>query len=173
MPVPWPVAASSNSCRTWKGLIYRVGPVGGLLEIGVSNRRGCSVIRRRPFTVISGQISKDGNGVLLAGHLGEQLTAEDGAKAARDCALNILAQAQAALGTLDNVARIVRLNGFVAAAPGFTEHPQVINGASDLMVEVFQDRGRHTRAAIGVASLPAGVAVEIDAVIEIASSNAR
>lgn len=122
---------------------------------------------------ISGQISKDGNGVLLAGHLGEQLTAEDGAKAARVCALNILAQAQAALGTLDNVARIVRLNGFVTAAPGFTEHPQVINGASDLMVEVFQDRGRHTRAAIGVASLPAGAAVEIDAVIEIASSNAR
>lgn len=126
-----------------------------------------------PFSVVndllfvSGQISKESDGTLISGHLGDTLTVDQGQQAACACALHILAQAQAALGTLDRVTQVVRLNGFVAATAAFTEHPQVINGASDLMVDVFADAGRHTRAAIGVASLPLGCAVEIDAVLKV------
>lgn len=119
---------------------------------------------------ISGQISKSGTGTLISGHLGDTLSTDEGTKAARICALNILAQAQSAIGSLDRIEHLVRLNGFVAATPNFTEHPQVINGASDLMVQVLGDAGRHTRAAIGVASLPLGAAVEIDAVLQIADA---
>ena len=99
---------------------------------------------------ISGQISKAGDGTITAGQLGGGLTVAEGREAARLCALNILAQARAALGNLDRIKQIIRLNGFVNAAPGFTEHPQVMNGASDLMVEVLGDKGRHTRVAVGV-----------------------
>lgn len=116
---------------------------------------------------VSGQIAKRADGHLLTGKLGADLTVEEGQEAARVCALNILAQAKAALGDLSLVRSIVRLNGFVNATPDFTDQPQVINGASDLMCAVLGDKGRHTRAAVGVASLPAGTAVEIDAVIEI------
>jgi len=116
---------------------------------------------------ISGQVSKAGDGTLTKGQLGGGLTVEEGRQAARLCAFNILAQARAALGSLDRIAQIVRLNGFVNAAPAFTEHPQVLNGASDLMVEVLGDQGRHTRVAVGVSSLPLGCAVEVDAVIRI------
>lgn len=116
---------------------------------------------------ISGQVSKAADGSLAKGQLGGGLTVEEGRQAARLCALNILAQARAALGSLDRITQIVRLNGFVNAAPAFTEHPQVVNGASDLMVEVLGDKGRHTRVAVGVSSLPLGCAVEIDAVIRV------
>lgn|SRR5690349_18568307 len=114
---------------------------------------------------ISGQISKAGDGSIASGRLGGGLTVAEGRAAARLCALNILAQARAALGSLDRIGQIVRLNGFVNAAPEFTEHPQVLNGASDLMVEVLGDKGRHSRVAVGVSSLPLGCAVEVDAVI--------
>jgi enamine deaminase RidA (YjgF/YER057c/UK114 family) len=114
---------------------------------------------------ISGQISKAADGTIASGRLGGGMTVAEGNAAARLCALNILAQAKAALGSLDRVAQIVRLNGFVNAAPEFTEHPQVLNGASDLMVEVLGDKGRHTRVAVGVSSLPLGCAVEVDAVL--------
>lgn len=116
---------------------------------------------------VSGQISVNAEGTVLAGRLGDGLDVEHGQRAARASALNLLAQAQAALGSLDRIAQVVRLNGFVAATPDFTGHPQVINGASDMMVEVFEDAGRHTRAAVGVASLPLGCAVEIDAIFKI------
>jgi enamine deaminase RidA (YjgF/YER057c/UK114 family) len=119
--------------------------------------------------LISGQISKAADGSITTGQLGGGLTVAEGREAARLCALNILSQAQAALGSLDRIAQVVRLNGFVNAAPSFTEHPQVINGASDLMVEVLGDRGRHSRVAVGVSSLPLGCAVEVDAVILIES----
>ena len=118
---------------------------------------------------ISGQISKADDGTLLSGQLGDSVTVTQGQAAARVCALNILAQAQSALSNLDRVAQVVRLNGFISATPQFRDHPQVINGASDLMVEIFEDRGRHTRAAVGVASLPLGCAVEIDAVFKIST----
>ncbi len=116
---------------------------------------------------ISGQISKGADGNVIEGRLGAELTVEQGREAARACALAILAQAKAALGELDRIAQVVKLTGFVAATPDFVEHPQVINGASDLMVEVLGEAGRHTRAAVGVASLPLGCAVEIDAILKI------
>lgn len=117
---------------------------------------------------ISGQISKAGDGTLVAGTLGDDITVEAGQAAARLCALSILAQAKAALGDLDRIAQVVRLTGFVASTAGFTDHPKVVNGASDLMVEVLGDAGKHTRAAVGVASLPLGSAVEVDAILAIA-----
>ncbi len=114
---------------------------------------------------ISGQISRDADGTVTKGRLGAELTVEQGRAAARLAALNVLAQVKAALGELDRVAQVVRLTGFVSATPEFTDHPQVVNGASDLMVEVLGDKGRHTRAAVGVSSLPMGCAVEVDAVL--------
>lgn len=116
---------------------------------------------------ISGQISKRADGTLVTGRLGAGVTVEDGAAAARLCGLNILAQAQAALGSLDRVAQVVKLTGFVAATPEFADHPKVINGASDLMVEVLGEAGRHSRAAVGSPSLPLGSAVEVEAVLRI------
>ncbi len=105
---------------------------------------------------ISGQISKDGAGRVLTGLLGDDVSIEDGQAAARHSALNILAQAKAALGSLDRIAQVLRLTGFVASTPGFSDQPKVINGASDLLVAVLGDAGRHTRSAVGVASLPIG-----------------
>jgi enamine deaminase RidA (YjgF/YER057c/UK114 family) len=114
---------------------------------------------------ISGQISRAADGTVTEGRLGADLTVDQGRAAARLAALNVLAQAKAAVGELDRVAQIVRLTGFVNAAADFTDHPQVVNGASDLMVEVLGDKGRHTRAAVGVSSLPMGCAVEVDAIL--------
>lgn len=117
--------------------------------------------------LISGQISKAADGTVIAGLLGAACSNEDGIKAAQACALNILAQAKAALGSLERIEQVLRLTGFVASAPSFTDQPKIINGASDLMVAVLGDRGRHTRAAVGVASLPLNAAVEIDAIVKI------
>jgi len=116
---------------------------------------------------VSGQVSSAG-GEVIKGKLGENLDIEDGQKAARACALNILAQLKAACGgDLDRVKRVVKLGSFVNGAPDFTGPPQVTNGASDLMVAIFGDAGRHARFAVAVASLPLGAAVEIDGVFEI------
>jgi len=118
---------------------------------------------------ISGQLPTEGGKMVAAGHLGANVSLEDGQKAARGCAINIIAQAKAALGgDLGRVTRILRINGFVASTPDFTEQHLVINGASDLLAEVFGDAGRHSRAAVGMAALPLGAAVEIDAILEIA-----
>ena len=114
---------------------------------------------------ISGQISRAADGTVTKGRLGTDLTVDQGRAAARLSALNVLAQVKAAIGELDRIAQLVRLTGFVSAAPEFTDHPQVVNGASDLMVEVLGDKGRHTRAAVGVSSLPMGCAVEVDAIL--------
>ncbi len=114
---------------------------------------------------ISGQISRAADGSVATGRLGAGLTVEQGRAAARLSALNVLAQIKAAVGDLDRVAHIVKLTGFVNATPEFVDHPQVVNGASDLMVEALGDRGRHTRAAVGVSSLPMGCAVEVDAIV--------
>lgn len=117
---------------------------------------------------VSGQITlKDGKPLYL-GKLGAEISLEDGQSAAKLCATNIIAHLKAACdGDLDRVRRIVKLGGFVNSTPEFNDQPKVINGASDLMVAVFGDNGRHARAAVSVASLPLGVAVEIDAVVEI------
>lgn len=114
---------------------------------------------------ISGQISKAADGSVTKGRLGADLTVDQGRAAARLSALNVLAQAKAAVGDLDRISQVVRLTGFVNAAPEFVDHAQVVNGASDLMVDVLGDKGRHTRAAVGVSSLPMGCAVEVDAIL--------
>jgi enamine deaminase RidA (YjgF/YER057c/UK114 family) len=117
--------------------------------------------------LISGQLPMKDGDLAVAGALGDGVDLARGQEAARLCALNILAQAKAALGDLDRIVQLMRLNGFVNAAAGFADHPKVINGASDLMVEILGDRGRHTRIAVGCASLPLNAAVEIDAVFAI------
>ena len=117
---------------------------------------------------ISGQLPTEGGTLVAEGKLGETVSLDDGKRAARACAINIIAQAHAALdGDLDRIRRIVKINGFVASTPDFTSQHLVINGASDLFAEVFGEAGRHARAAVGMASLPLNAAVEIDAVLEI------
>ncbi|MGE3302495.1 MAG: RidA family protein [Hyphomonadaceae bacterium] len=119
------------------------------------------------LTHISGQVSIDAAGG-IKGKLGAGLDLTAGQRAARLCGLNLIAQMRRACGgDLDRVARIVKVNGFVNVAPDFDPIPAVINGASDLLVEVFGDAGRHARSAVGVANLPLGFAVEVDCVIEI------
>ncbi len=126
-----------------------------------------------PFVVsgamlyVSGQISQ-GPGGLIRGILGEDMAAEAGAAAARSCGLSLLAQVRAACGgDLDRLKRVVKLSGFVASTPAFTDQPKVVNGASDLMVEVLGEAGRHARSAVGVSALPLGVAVEVEGIFEI------
>jgi len=117
--------------------------------------------------LISGQLPMKDGAIAVTGALGAGVEVVQGQDAAKLCALNILAQAKAALGDLDRIVQLLRLNGFVSAAPGFADHPKVINGASDLMVEILGDKGRHTRIAVGCTSLPMNAAVEIDAVFAI------
>jgi len=116
---------------------------------------------------VAGQLPKDDSGLQFAGKLGGGVSIEDGQRAARLCALNILAQAKAALGDLDRIALCLRLNGFVNSTPDFTDQPTVINGASDLIGEVLGEAGVHSRIAVSCASLPMGAAVEIDAVFAV------
>ncbi len=116
---------------------------------------------------ISGQISKDADG-LICGKLGDNTSVADGVAAARVCGLNLIAQLRAACdGDLDRVVKVVKLGGFVNATADFTDHPVVINGASDVMAEVFGDIGAHARAAVGCVSLPLGVAVEVEGLFQI------
>lgn len=117
---------------------------------------------------ISGQLPMRDGTLFFQGKCGRDLDLANAREAARLCGINIIAQAKAALGDLDRVVRIVKLTGFVNGTAEFDQQPQVINGASDLMVEVFGDAGRHARSAVGVASLPFGVAVEIDAILAVA-----
>ncbi|MGH6834510.1 MAG: RidA family protein [Methylocella sp.] len=132
-----------------------------------------------PFVVsgtllaVSGQLPIGPSGTLDPAHkgkLGAEVSSKAGQAAARLCAINILAQAKAALGDLDKISRCVRLGGFVNAAPGFTDLAGVMNGASDFMVEVLDDKGRHARSTVGVAELPLDSAIEIEALFEIAGS---
>jgi enamine deaminase RidA (YjgF/YER057c/UK114 family) len=117
---------------------------------------------------VSGQIPLGDGRLKYVGTIGKELTVEDGIAAARLCAVNLLAQVKAAAGDLDRVTRCLRLGVFVNAVPGFTQHPEIANGASDLMVAAFGEAGKHARAAVGAGSLPRNVAVEVEAVFEIA-----
>lgn len=128
-----------------------------------------------PFVVsgshvyVSGQISRDARG-LITGRLGDDIDIAEGARAARSCALALLAQLRAALGgDLDRLVRVVKLTGFVNSTPGFADQPAVINGASDFLVEALGEAGRHARSAVSAAALPMGVAVEIEAIFEVRS----
>ena len=107
------------------------------------------------------------DGELVTGRLGEDVEIELGIRAARACGLMILAQLKAALGSLDKVERIVKLGGFVNSAGSFTDQPKVVNGCSDLMVDVFGEAGKHARSAVGVPVLPLGAAVEVDAIVSL------
>jgi len=121
------------------------------------------------FAHVSGQLPFIG-GQLVTGRLGDDVGLDRGAQGARACGLMILAQLNAALGSLDRVERIVKLGAFVNSTHDFTDQPKVANGASDLMVEVFGDKGRHARSAVGVPVLPLGAAVEVDAIVAVANS---
>ncbi len=127
-----------------------------------------SCVRTGNLRVVSGQLCFGPDGKLVArGQLGGSVTLAEGQKAARACAINLLAQIKAALGDLDKVARVVRLGGFINSAPGYADGPKVMNGASDLMVEVFGDTGRHARSTVGVSALPADAAVELEGLFEV------
>ncbi len=117
---------------------------------------------------ISGQLPRLDGKITRTGKLGRDVSVDDGKAAARVCAINLIAHLKVACGgELERVVRCVRLSGFVNSDPAFTDHPQVVNGASDFMVEVFGDNGRHARTAVGVAALPANAAVEVEGIFEI------
>ncbi len=116
---------------------------------------------------ISGQVSFAEDGSVIKGRLGENVDIDGGIAAARRCGVMLLAQIKAALGSLDRVERIVKLGVFVNSSPDFIDQPKVGNGASELMQEVFGDSGRHARSAVGVATLPLGVPVEVDAIVAV------
>src|ERR1700676_4735896 len=125
-------------------------------------------VRTGNLLFVSGQVCVDPQGKLIAkGKLGAGVTVEQGSAAARGCAINLLAQVKAALGDLDKVVRVVRLGGFVNSAVGFTDGPKVMNGASDVMVAVFGDKGKHERSTVGVAALAADAAVEVEGLFEV------
>ena len=141
------------------------------LELPVANAPLANYV---PFVVsgalvhVSGQVSTDASGNLITGKLGAELDAEAGAAAAQRCALSLLSQLKAACGgDLGRLRRVVKLTGFVNSTPDFTDQPKVINGASDTLVEILGDAGRHARSAVSAASLPFDVAVEIEGIFEI------
>ena len=146
-----------------------------LTELGISLPKPASPVANYvPFVrvgtllFVSGQVCLDEAGKLVAkGKLGGAVSVEDGQKAARACAVNVLAQVKAAVGDLDQVVRVARLGGFINSDPSFLEGPKVMNGASDLMVAVFGDKGRHARTTVGVAVLPGDSAVEVDGIFEV------
>ncbi|MEL7043300.1 MAG: RidA family protein [Pseudomonadota bacterium] len=115
---------------------------------------------------VSGQVAAGPNG-RITGRLGESMDLDAGYAAARYCGINLIAQCKSALGDLSKIKRVVKLGGFVNATPDFIDIPKVINGCSDLMVDVFSDAGRHARFAVGSSSLPGGVAVEVDGIFEV------
>jgi enamine deaminase RidA (YjgF/YER057c/UK114 family) len=147
-----------------------------LLELGVTLPAAPApaanyvpAVRSGNLLFIAGQVPLQDGKAQFIGQLGDGLGIEQGQQAARLCAINVLAQVAKALdGDLDRVVRCVRVGGFVNAVPGFTDHPVVINGASDFFVSVFGEAGKHARTAVGAGSLPRGVAVEVEAVFEVA-----
>ncbi|MEL7042046.1 MAG: RidA family protein [Pseudomonadota bacterium] len=145
-----------------------------LAELGITLPEPMKAVANYvPFVItgqqlfVSGQVSAGPDG-LVKGRLGETMTLEEGKAAARLCAVNLIAQCKAALGDLSRLTRVIKLGGFVNAHPDFEALPQVVNGCSDLMVEVFGDAGRHARSAVASPVLPLGVAVEVDGVFEFA-----
>ena len=124
-------------------------------------------VRTGSYVYVSGQLPTVDGKLPAVGKVGDAVTAEDAAGMARTCALNAQAAAAAAAGGLEGIRRIVKVTGFVASAPGFTGQPQVINGASELLIEVFGEDGRHARSAIGVAELPLNAPVEVELIAEV------
>jgi len=116
---------------------------------------------------ISGQLAKKDGGLLHKGKVGREVSLEQGKEAAAWCILNGLAWAKDSLGNLDKISKVIKVTGFVASAEGFTDQPLVINGASDLLIAIFGEDGKHARSAVGVFELPFGVSVEVEMVLEI------
>ncbi|TAN57218.1 MAG: RidA family protein [Magnetospirillum sp.] len=152
------------------------GPVAARLkDLGIElPQPAAAVANYVPFVVtgslvfISGQLPLEDGKLVVGGKLGDRLTVDDGIRAARLCALNLLAQARAAAGgDIDRVRRLVRMTAFVACTSTFTDQPKVVNGASDLMVQVLGEAGRHARIAVGAPSLPLDAAVEIEGIFEL------
>lgn len=147
---------------------------GRLMELGIELPEApAPAANYVPFVIsgtlvfVSGQVSADSSG-LICGRLGDDMSVEHGRLAARACAINLLAQLKTACGgNLDRMVQVIRLGGFVNCTHDFTDQPTVVNGASDLIVDVFGDRGRHARTAVGCGSLPLGVAVEVDGIFQI------
>lgn len=125
------------------------------------------VVRTGNLVFVSGQIPISNDKVIYSGKVTKDLSIDDAQKAARLCVINALAQLKSEFGDLDKISKIVRVSGFVNSPPEFTEQPKVINGASDLLFEIFEKTGQHTRIAVGVSSLPLNSAVEIDLIVEI------
>jgi enamine deaminase RidA (YjgF/YER057c/UK114 family) len=138
-----------------------------LPEVPAPQANYVPAVRTGNLLFISGQVSISGS-QRYVGKVGRDLTIEEAAKGARLCAISLLANMKAALGSLDKVARVVKLTGFVNCAPEFTEPHKVVNGCSDLLTEVLGARGKHARSAIGMATLPLDAAVEVEAIVEIA-----
>lgn len=155
-PAPLPSSAETRLAELGIALPTPAAPVAAYVP----------AVEANGMLYISGQVSFQ-NGQLMVGRLGEDRDLAFGAQAARACGLMILAQIRAALGSLDRVQRIVKLNIFVNSDPRFTDQPKVGNGASELMVEIFGEAGKHARAAVGVPTLPMGVAVEVDAIVAV------
>jgi enamine deaminase RidA (YjgF/YER057c/UK114 family) len=124
-------------------------------------------VRTGNLIFVGGDVSRLSDGTVLKGRLGENMTSAEGYQAARGIVLSVLSTVKSAIGDLERIVRVVRLFGMVNATPDFTEHPQVINGASDLFVEILGERGKHSRAALGVASLLEGAAVSFESVFEV------
>ena len=124
-------------------------------------------VRTGNLVFLSGVTPRRPDGAPFTGKLGKDLTVEEGYEAARICGLNLLANLKQEIGDLDKVTHIVKLLGMVNSDPDFTQPPAVVNGCSDLLVELYGDRGRHARSAVGLATLPAGVAVEIEMIAEV------
>lgn len=148
-------------------------PESRLAELGITLPEPMAAVANYvPFAItgnqlfVSGQVSVGPDG-LVTGRLGEDMSLEEGQAAARLCALNLIAQCKVAVSDLSRIKRVVKLGGFVNAHPDFVQIPQVINGCSDVMVDVFGDAGRHARSAVSSPVLPLGVAVEVDGVFEI------
>lgn len=127
------------------------------------------VVRTGSLAFTSGQLPMTQGALQAQGKVGQDLSAEEGYRLAQTCLLNALAALKQALGDLDNIARVVKVVGFVASAPGFTAQPKVVNGASDLLVSLFGENGQHARSAVGVAELPLGAPVEIELIVEVKS----
>jgi enamine deaminase RidA (YjgF/YER057c/UK114 family) len=124
-------------------------------------------VRSGNLVFVSGQVPREKGEMKYRGHVGGELSVEDGRAAAHLCALNALAAVKQEIGDLDRVARIVKLTGYVSSAAGFTEQPKVVDGASVLLNELLGEKGRHARAAVGVNELPLGVAVELEMIVEV------
>ena len=124
-------------------------------------------VRTGNLVFVSGQIAREKGVLRFSGHVGGNLTLEEGKQAARLCALNALSAVKQEVGSLDRIRRIVKLTGFVASAAGFTDQPKVVDGASVFLAELFGERGQHARAAVGVNELPLGSAVELEMIVEV------